>query len=366
MRAASLGGLATPCLVLDLAVFEANLARMAGRAKAAGKALRPHAKAHKSTEIARRQIAAGAVGLSCVTLREAEVMAQAGVPGLLLTSPVVPTAALERLGRLLAEAPDLMVVADHPTNVAQLEQVAAVSGRTLGVLVDIDVGQGRTGVIDAASAVALAKSIEQAPHLRYAGVQAYYGHLQHVPAYADRLAQARTQWDRLGSTLNALREADLPPTVVSGGGTGSSSLDLAIGPFTEIQPGSYLFMDRQYGAVSIDEAEAGFASALGILAHVVSANQPDCAVIDAGLKAMATEAGPADFLDGVPDGATYKFMGDEHGGVVCGGPGQPLQVGDRVLLRPPHCDPTVNLHDLIHVVEGGRPVAAWRIDARGY
>jgi D-serine deaminase-like pyridoxal phosphate-dependent protein len=259
-----------------------------------------------------------------------------------------------------------MVVADHPSNVAQLEQVAAASGRTLGVLVDIDVGQGRTGVTDPASAVMLARTIKQAAHLRYEGVQAYYGHLQHVPAYADRLAQARAQWDRLDSTLKALREADLTPTVISGGGTGSSSLDLAMGPFTEIQPGSYLFMDRQYGAVSIDEAETGFASALGILAHVVSANHADCAVIDAGLKAMATEAGPADFLDGVPDGATYRFMGDEHGGVIYDGPAQPLLVGDRVLLRPPHCDPTVNLHDLIHVVEGDRPVAAWRIDARGY
>jgi D-serine deaminase-like pyridoxal phosphate-dependent protein len=247
-----------------------------------------------------------------------------------------------------------------------LDAVAARSGRTLGVLIDIDVGQGRTGVGDPASAVALAKAIGAAAHLQYRGVQAYYGHLQHVPAFADRLARAQEQWARLDLILTALRDAGMPAEIVSGGGTGTAALDLAHGPFTEIQPGSYLFMDRQYGAVAVDE-QGGFPTALGILSHVVSANRPTCAVIDAGLKAMSTDAGPADFLDGAPPGATYKFMGDEHGGVVTEtAPAVPLRLGDRVLLRAPHCDPTVNLHDAIHVVDDDRPTEVWKIDARGY
>jgi D-serine deaminase-like pyridoxal phosphate-dependent protein len=365
MRAAGLEGLATPCLVLDRAVFESNLARMAELARAAGKALRPHAKAHKSSEIGRRQIAAGAIGLSCVTLKEAEAMARAGVPSLLVTSPVVPEAALQRLGDVLGIAGELMVVADDPANVAALEAVAARSGRTLAVLVDVDVGQGRTGVGNSTAAVAVAQAVQAAPHLQFRGVQAYYGHLQHVPSHAERLARAQEQWARLENIILALCEAGLPAEIVSGGGTGTAALDLAQGPFTEVQPGSYLFMDRQYGSVDLGQSH-GFDTALGILSHVVSAQRPGCAVIDAGLKAMATDAGPADFLDGVPPGSSYRFMGDEHGGVLTETPDAALRPGDRVLLRAPHCDPTVNLHDAIHVVEDNRPTEVWRIDARGY
>ena len=168
--------------------------------------------------------------------------------------------------------------------------------------------------------------------------------------------------------VGVLGEAGLAPEIVSGGGTGTHQLDLAEGPFTEIQPGSYLFMDRQYGDVQIDEQGASpLAASLAIQAQVVSANQPDRATVNAGLKAMATEAGLPAFLAGVPEGATYKFMGDEHGGVMYAtAPAQPLQLGDVVRMSAPHCDPTVNLHDYLHVVDKDTLVDIWSIDARGY
>lgn len=354
--------LQTPALVIDLAAFEANLQAMAGLVRAAGRQLRPHAKAHKSPVIARMQLDAGAVGISCVAAGELEMLAAAGIPGILVTSPIVLSAAIVRLVELARAADGLMVVADSPANVAALGAAAEAAEAPLGVLVDVDVGQRRTGVTSPAAAVELARLIDAQPTLRYRGVQAYYGHLQHVPAYEDRRRVTAEAWGRLSAVLDALRDAGLPPEIVSGGGTGTAQGDLAGSPFTEIQPGSYLFMDAQYGRVEL--GPAGFSQSLFVLAHVVSANHDDLAVIDAGLKAFATEAGPALLAEGAPEGATYRFMGDEHGGVVYAeGTNRRLKIGDAVLCVPPHCDPTVNLYDRFHIIRGDALVDIWPIEA---
>ena len=283
--------LSTPALLLDLDAFEANLRTMSDAVANAGRKLRPHVKAHKSTEIARRQLAAGAVGLCCATVREAEVMAAAGLDGILVTTPVVAPTMIGRLVAARQRVADLAVVADCEAGVDALAALASAD-RPLGVLVDIDMGQSRTGVTDIDAAVRVARRISGQPGLHFRGVQAYYGHLQHVPTLAERLEKLRERWARLASFLDALRAAGLPAEIVSGGGTGTHHLDLAEGPFTEIQAGSYLFMDKQYGAVELAPSGPPFRTALTIATRVVSTVQPDRVIVDAGLKAMATDAGP--------------------------------------------------------------------------
>jgi 3-hydroxy-D-aspartate aldolase len=358
--------LSTPCLLLDAAAFEENLGAMMMLVGRYGRQLRPHVKAHKSTTIARRQLEAGAVGLCCATVREAEVMAEAGLEGLLVTSPVAAPAMVARLARARDRIADLAVVADGEAGIDALAAGAGVD-RPLGIVVEIDVGQGRTGATSPEDAVRLARRIEALPQLRYRGVQAYYGHLQHVPAYTDRKAKAADQWARLQPFLDALSAEGLAPEIVTGGGTGTHLLDLEDGPFTEIQPGSYLFMDKQYGAIELAPAGATpFRTSLTVATRVISANQPDLVVLDAGFKAMATDAGPALVASGAPADAAYQFMGDEHGGLRFGGGAARPAVGDLVRLVAPHCDPTVNLHDWFHVLRDGRLFDIWPIDARGF
>jgi 3-hydroxy-D-aspartate aldolase len=355
--------LSTPSLLLDADAFEHNLAAMMEVVCRHGRQLRPHVKAHKCAAIGHRQLEAGAVGLCCATVREAEVMAAAGLGGLLVTSPVTASATVERLARVRAQV-DLAVVADSEAGCDALA-AAGSPDRPFGVVVEIDVGQGRTGVTSPEHAMRLARRIEELPQLRYRGVQAYYGHLQHVPAYAERRIRASEQWRRLEGFLEALNAEGLPPEIITGGGTGTHLLDLEEGPFTDIQPGSYLFMDKQYGAVELSLGATPFRTSLTIATRVISANQPDLVVLDAGFKAMATDAGPALLASGAPADATYQFMGDEHGGLRFPA-GAPPAVGDLVALVAPHCDPTVNLHDCFHVMSHGRLLDIWRIDARGY
>jgi 3-hydroxy-D-aspartate aldolase len=357
--------LSTPCLLLDDEALEDNLEAMMERVRRYGRQLRPHVKAHKCAAIGRRQLEAGAVGLCCATVREAEVMGEAGLEGILVTSPVTAPAMIQRLARLRDRVGDLAVVVDSDVGVD-----AAVQGfsaeKPLGVLVEIDVGQGRTGVMRPEDAVRLARRAEGLPQLRYRGVQAYYGHLQHVPAYADRKARAAEQWAQLQPFMDALSAEGLPPETITGGGTGTHLLDLEEGPFTEIQPGSYLFMDKQYGAIELVQGATPFRTSLTVATRVISANQPDLVVLDAGFKAMATDAGPALVASGASADAAYQFMGDEHGGLrFRAGTTRPA-VGNLVHLVAPHCDPTVNLHDWFHVMRDGRLVDIWPIDARGY
>jgi D-serine deaminase-like pyridoxal phosphate-dependent protein len=355
--------LATPCLLLDAEAFEHNVEAMMALVRRYGRELRPHVKAHKCATIAKRQLEAGAIGLCCATVREAEVMAATGLPGILVSSPVVAPPMVERLLRAHAATGDLAVVVDSDIGLDALA-AAASPAQPLGALVEIDVGQGRTGVTRPEDAVRLARRIAAAPQLAYRGVQAYYGHLQHVPGYAARRARAAEQWARLQPFLDALGAEGLAPAIVTGGGTGTHQMDLEEGPFTEIQPGSYLFMDKQYGAIELSPHGAPFEVALGVAARVISVNQPGLAVVDAGFKAMATDAGPA-LVQGCA-AATYQFMGDEHGGLRYGDGAARPAVNELVRLTAPHCDPTVNLHDHFHVMRGDRLAHIWPIDARGY
>ncbi|MBL8598958.1 MAG: DSD1 family PLP-dependent enzyme [Devosia sp.] len=356
---------ATPALLVDLPVLKANVVTMAKLAARHGRALRPHAKAHKSRLIGRMQLDAGAVGICCATVREAEVMAGAGLDGILVTAPVVTPAMVARLIAAREHVARLAVVVDGEAEIDLLAERARLA-KPIDVLVDVDMGQGRTGVSKAVDAVRLAAKIAATPVLRYCGVQAYYGHLQHVPALEDRRDRVAEQWRHLEGILDALGRAGLAAEIISGGGTGTHHLDLASAPFTELQPGSYLFMDAQYAAVEVAPGGSPFHRSLSVATRVVSTTQPDRVIVDAGSKALSTDAGPALIASGAPAAAVYRFMGDEHGAVVVTEGSIRPNLGDLVTLVVPHCDPTVNLYDHFHVVEDGRLVDIWPVEARGH
>jgi D-serine deaminase-like pyridoxal phosphate-dependent protein len=354
--------MATPALVIDLAALERNIAAMAAFAKQAGVALRPHAKTHKCVEIARRQIAAGAVGVCCAKLGEAEALAAGGIEDILITSPVVGVLGVERLAALADHSPGLMAAVDHPDAVAAL----IASGARLTLLVDIDPGIHRTGVADGAAALALARQIDAAPNLTFAGVQFYCGMQQHIEAFVDRKGAIEERTAYLSGIIDTLTKAALPPNIVTGGGTGTHRIDAALGVFTELQVGSYVFMDRQYNACDLTgEASAPFETALIVDARVISASHPFMATVDAGFKAFATEAGSPPVLAGAAEGSAYHFMGDEHGCVVPPTGTAPPRLGEVVSFAAPHCDPTVNLYDAFHVVGGDTLIEIWPIEGRG-
>jgi D-serine deaminase-like pyridoxal phosphate-dependent protein len=357
----------TPALVLRLDLFERNLARMGEFLRGSGLKIRPHSKTHKCSEIAKRQIAAGALGTCCATLREAEAMVAAGIAGVLITSPVVGAAKVERLARLNMAADGLMVVADNPENVRELAHTVRAGGGELTVLVDVDVGMQRTGVATIAAAVELAKQIDTSDGIRFGGIQGYSGMVQHIEDYDDRAATYGVHLDRFAATAAALTEAELAPAIVTGGGTGTIAIDAARGVINEHQAGSYIFMDVEYNLIEIveDRGAPPFATALTMRNTVVSANAEGFVTIDGGFKCFATDGPFPELCDGAPEGAKYSYFGDEHGRIEFANDGETLPVGSQVELVTPHCDPTVNLHDYIHAVRGDVIENIWRIDARG-
>jgi D-serine deaminase-like pyridoxal phosphate-dependent protein len=356
----------TPALLLDLDILDRNIAAMAAHARKAGVQLRPHSKGGKSVAIARRQIEAGAIGICCATLGEAEVMAAAGLGNILLTSPVVTPAMIERLIALNDRSKGLIAIADNPANVDALAATIAKAGQSLALLVEFDVGQGRTGTTSNEAAAALAKRIKAAASLRYAGVQAYYGHLQHIDSFAERKTAAETQMARIRALLDHLRAEGVPAEIVSGGGTGTFDIDPAGGVFTEVQAGSYPFMDREYLEIAMTAGRTSpFEAALFVQATVISANRPGFAVVNAGYKSFATEGGMPVVVSPNLANPVYKLMGDEHGGISYGADGGALKLGDAVTFIAPHCDPTINLYDRYHCVRGDTLVEIWPVDARG-
>lgn len=354
--------LATPALVVDLDALDRNIAAMAGFAKKAKLDLRPHAKTHKCATLARKQIAAGAVGVCCAKLGEAEALADAGIANILITSPVVGVMGVERLAGLAGRCKGLMAAVDNPEAVDAL----IAKGARLTLVVDIDPGIHRTGVADPDAALALARKIEQAPNLSFAGVQFYCGSQQHIEDFAARREAIEERTADLRDIIRKLTDAGLAPGIVTGGGTGTHRIDAELGVFTELQVGSYVFMDRQYNDCDLTGAgDAPFETSLMVDARVISANQATMATVDAGFKAFATEAGSPTVLAGAADGAKYYFMGDEHGCVIPPAGEAPPKLGEIVTFAAPHCDPTVNLYDAYHLVRGDTLVAIWPIEARG-
>ena len=353
----------TPALIVELEAYERNLKAMAGIVAEAGLRLRPHAKTHKSPEVALEQMARGAVGACCQKISEAEVLASGGVGDILVANQVVGAVKAVRAATLARQI-RLAVCVDHPRNVEELSSAAAALEATLDVLVEIDVGNGRCGVPPGGSAVALARRVAAAPGLRFRGLQAYHGTAQHIRDFEARRAAVRRSAELTLSTVEALDAAGLACETVTGGGTGTLLHDVEAGVLSELQAGSYVFMDADYGRNLAKDGgpEARFENALFVLATVMSHPVPERAVLDAGLKALGLDSGPPK-LKGVP-GASYERASDEHGTLVLERDGL-LAHGQRVLLIPGHCDPTVNLYDWYVGVRRGRVEKVWPVAARG-
>jgi 3-hydroxy-D-aspartate aldolase len=380
----------TPLLVLVRETLERNLDVMQARCDAAGVKLRAHGKMHKCSTLAKLQIAKGAVGVCAQTVGEAEAFAESGINNILLTSP--PSIKDAQRVAALASSAKLAVVIDDRILADALAAAARARGMVLDLLVDIDLGQHRTGV-QANEVMEFARMIAAMTGTRFAGVQGYLGHLQHIADARARILANEKALSVLAAIVSDLRAARLVPETVSGGGTGTHTSDLASGVFTELQAGSYAVMDVQYGACGAPGSESWpFSVALAIASTVVSARHRTHVTVDAGFKSLSADGPAAKVISGAAAGSVWVGMGDEHGAIfhptaldaLKGTWQHPLAIdaaitaadlelrqpldapklGDTVWLQPGHCDPTINLHDAFFVVEPDGSWARWPIDAR--
>lgn len=361
---AAVAEIETPALVIDLDAFDRNVAKMAAFARAAGVRVRPHAKTHKSAAVARRQIAAGAVGQCVQKVGEAEALVRGGVTDVLVSNEVIGERKLRRLAALARDA-RIALCFDAPEAVDTASRVARDFGVTLGGLVEIEVGMERCGIAPGRDAAALARRIADAPNLAFRGLQAYHGRAQHLPTYQERAQAIAFAIDAVNETQRALADEKLTCEIVGGAGTGTFAIEAASGVYNELQVGSYVFMDTDYARIGgknggrYDE----FEHSLFVLSSVISAPAADRAIVDAGLKSYSAEKGPP-WVHGRDD-IEVTGVSDEHGKLKLGAAARRLRVGEQVWLIPGHCDPTVNLHDWYVGVRNGRVEALWPIDARG-
>ena len=358
-----LGEVETPALVLDLAAFERNLATMARFVDSQGVRLRAHAKTHRSVDVAQAQMSrGGACGLCCQTVGEAEALVDGGLDDVMISNQVVTPRKIGRLAALAARA-RILVCVDDGENVDALAATARGAGAEIEALVEIDVGAGRCGVAPGEAALALARRIDGAEGLRFAGLQAYQGRAQHIEDYARRRAAITDAIGLTRETVTLLDAEGLPCAIVGGAGTGTYPIEGTSGVYNELQCGSYIFMDAHYGRV---RGETGapldaFEHSLFVYASILSTAKPGQAVCDAGLKAHSLDSGPP-LVFGRDD---LRFLGasDEHGRID--DPGDSLRLNDKLMLIPGHCDPTVNLHEHYVCVRDSRVEALWPVTARG-
>ena len=354
----------TPALVIDLDAFEHNLDRMAALLAPTGVRLRAHAKTHKSPVIAHQQIARGAIGQCVQKVAEAEILAWGGVPDILVSNEIVGPQKLARLAALCGIA-RVAVCVDDPAQVAAAERAAADAGTRLSVLVEIDVGAARCGVAPGPAAVELAKAIAASRHLRFGGLQAYQGGAQHRRGIEERRRLIGDAIEGARRTVEQLRQQGLDCPIVGGGGTGTFEIEAASGVYTEIQAGSYVFMDADY-ARNLDpsgQPVTTFRHALFVLATVMSAPRHGLAVLDAGHKAVSIDSGMPTLWQR-PD-IRYVSASDEHGKLEYGSETEAVKLGEKLRLVPGHCDPTVDRFDWYVGVRGGRVECLWPVAARG-
>ena len=357
----------TPCLVVDLDALERNVKKMGDLSKEMGVRHRAHGKMHKSVDVAKLQeTLGGSVGVCCQKVSEAEVFVRGGIKDVMVSNQVCDPAKIDRLAKMPKLGARILVCVDDPENVADLSAAAQKHGTELECLVEIDCGAGRCGVSSSQEVVNIAKLIDAADGLKFAGIQAYQGAMQHMDLYLDRKAKIDIAVDQVRDAVTALKSQGLDCDIVGGGGTGSYYFEGTSGVYNELQCGSYAFMDADYGRIldkdgkRIDDGE--WENALFILTSVMSHSKTDKAIVDAGLKAQSVDSGlPTVF--GRDDKIEYLKCSDEHG--VVGDPEGVLKVNDKLKLVPGHCDPTCNVHDWYVGVRGGKVESVWPVSARG-
>ena len=353
----------TPALIVDLDPFERNLDTLMDAVRPYGVRVRTHAKTHKSPDIARLQIAHGAIGVCCQKVGEAEVLVEGGISDVLVTNEIVGLPKARRLAALALRA-TIGVCVDDSLQVEQIGEACTSVGSKVNVYVELDVGQGRCGAGSPAEVVALARQVAGHPSLRFAGLQAYHGRAQHLREPIERQRAVAHAQMIVSAAVDALRKAGIETPMVTGAGTGTCRIESAAAICNEIQPGSYIFMDADYSRNKRDPGDPVFEQSLYVLATVISTSGGRL-ILDAGLKAFAVDCG----LPLAPDAPGWQFAraSDEHGVLVpaSSAPSLPVAVGQKMRLIAGHCDPTVNLHDWFVCVRGGVVETLWPIAARG-
>jgi D-serine deaminase-like pyridoxal phosphate-dependent protein len=354
----------TPLIAVDLDLLEHNIAEMAALAASHGVSLRPHAKTHKSPHIARMQLAAGAVGLTCAKLGEAEVLVeQGGVTDILIAYPIVGEIKIRRLLHLLDRARVIVAVDTHQA-AAALSQAMSASDRTPDIYLEVNTGQDRAGARAGQEAVDLAVAISLLPGLRIAGVMTHEGHAGF--SSPDEIATVAQNAGRaLVDTAERIRTQGIEVAQVSVGSTPASWFTPRVAGITEMRPGTYVFHDNnafRHGRISPDRCAAR------VVSTVVSRPAPDRAIIDAGSKALALDPSPSHpghgYIVGHP-GAPIARLSEEHGVVTLSPDERGFEVGDRVEIIPNHICPAINLHDELVIVRDGHVIDTWPVTARG-
>ncbi len=355
----------TPALCVDLDRLERNLATLQAQVSGAGIASRPHAKTHKCPAIARLQLASGAVGICVAKLSEAEVMFEHGVDRLLLTTSNVTPSKIKRAMQLRKWCDGFIQAVDTPANARELSDAAREAGVTADVVVDVDPGGHRTGIEPGDPAVALAQLVDQLPNLQLRGMLCYDGGSQHVAGFEARRTQALERLAPAGETFAAMQRAGLNVEIFSGGGTGTYNIDHETAGFTDVQAGSYVFMDAQYMAIGGRDGEVytDFEPSLTVVTTVLNASYEGRATTDAGAKALTINR-PGAIVAGAT-GMTYGSGSDEFGTIRYDNPSRTFAVGDRLDVIVAHCDPVVNLYDRLYGVRADRVETVWPIAARG-
>lgn len=365
--------LPTPALVLDRPTMDANIGAMAKHLASHRKGFRPHAKTHKCPTIAKAQMAAGAVGICTAKVSEAAVMLNAGISSVLVTSPVSTRQKAQAVNAIASNEAELLLVVDSVVGLDALE-AEIDANKTVGVVLDLDVVMGRTGLREDDVFLRLLDRIHEDPRFYFAGLQHYAGHIMHIPEFEKRREKSLRSWDRLATKFQLLEQRGVRADIVTGGGTGTYDIDVGIEHLTDLQVGSYIFMDEEYRQVGGADSDRfkGFDLALTVACTAISQPQPSTITVDGGYKAFASDSvNPV--CDGLPE-LQFRFAGDEHGVLLrpqaADNPGDNqglgVMLGDVLEFAVPHCDPTVNLHDQYWVrEEDGMVHGYWPISARG-
>ena len=365
----------TPSLLIDKSVLLKNIKTMSDYTIKNKINLRPHAKSHKISEIAKMQIKHGAIGICVATLYEAEVMSKNNIENILITTPITNLNSENKLCKLIKSSKNIMLIIDSIYGLKFLEKIAIKIKKKINILVDCDImGIGtnkirRTGAKSIKEIVNLASLININEHLNYMGITAYAGDVQHINNYNERKIETTIRHNYLNKIINKLKKENLSPQIISGGGTGSYDIDTKSKLFTELQTGSYIFNDVEYDNVNTYKSNTNpFKSGLFIASSIISIIDDYNYIVDAGLKAFSTDSKylPKP-MGSLPKNSKYTFMGDEHGKITLPRESnKKLNYGEIIIIQPSHCDPTVNLYDKCYLIEKNKISKYWFVDARGY
>jgi D-serine deaminase-like pyridoxal phosphate-dependent protein len=349
--------LPTPALLINLPLLEFNLSLMSGYFLNKSVKLRPHFKTHKCPIIARKQMERGAIGITCAKLSEAEVLMNAGISNVLIANQVVDPAKISRLATLAGFC-HIIVAVDDLDNLLKIGEAAHKAGNTIQVVIEVDVGLHRSGVQPGKPALSLAKEASKLKGIHFSGLLGYEGFTMFEVDRGKRHQNVQHAMNALVSTAELIRQEGIPVEIVSAGGTGTYDMTGEFSGITELEAGSYVFMDTKYNQLGLD-----FKQSLSLLGTVVSVQRPERCIIDAGMKVLTTDNGMPDLIK--PDGLKLERLNEEHGNVGVNTEKPHPEVGMCVEIIPSHACTTVNLHDRYYIIQDDQLVDVWEISGRG-